>query len=216
MDSAEGTECYCAERRTCSSGCTLSFLNFNELGCGDPFISRCRSRGCSDGFCRRCWVPLQSTEVQGAVCATMDPAEGAGCHCRVPRCRAPYVHQWMYSLSFPNFNELSSRDPPISRYRRRGCSDESCRKCRVPLQSTEVQGAVYTTMDPVQGAGCFCWILPCRAASKKLLIYSFQFVTCSNFAVHLDVPSTSGINCTLSLPKWCSGLPFRFLLLKTI
>ncbi len=43
--------------------------------------------------------------------AAVDSADGAGCHCRVPRCRAPYVQQWIYSLSFPNFNKLSCRDP---------------------------------------------------------------------------------------------------------
>ncbi len=26
--------------------------------------------------------------------AAMDPAEDAGCHCRVPNCREPYVQQW--------------------------------------------------------------------------------------------------------------------------
>ncbi len=30
-----------------------------------------------------------------AASAAMDPAEGAGCHCRVPRCRKSYVQQWI-------------------------------------------------------------------------------------------------------------------------
>ncbi len=85
--------------------------------------------------------------------AMVDSAGGAGCHCRVP-----HAQRWVYFLSFPNFNELSYRDPdpPISQCRYRGCSDGSCRMCGVPLQSTEVQGAVCATKDSAKGAGCFC------------------------------------------------------------
>ncbi len=75
--------------------------------------------GCNAGFCRGYRVPLQSVVVQTAV-----------------------RQQWIYSLSFSNFNELSYSDPPMSRCRHRGCSDVSCRRCRVPLQSAVVQGTV--------------------------------------------------------------------------
>ncbi len=68
-------------------------------------------------------MPLQSVAVQSAVRAAMDV------------------------LSFPNFNEHSCRDPPISQCRRRGGSDGSYRRYRVPLLSTKAQGAVYATMD---------------------------------------------------------------------
>ncbi len=44
-------------------------------------------------------MPLQSAALQSAVRAAVD--------------------QWMYFWSFPNFNELSCRDPPILRCRRR-------------------------------------------------------------------------------------------------
>ncbi len=59
------------------------------------------------------------------------------------------MQQWMYSVSFKNFNELSYRDPPISRCRRRSCSDGSCKRCKMPRCRTPyVQQWVYSPSFP--------------------------------------------------------------------
>ncbi len=92
--------------------------------------------------------------------AAVDSAEGIGCHGRILWCRVPYMQQRMYSLLFPNFHELSCRDPPISWCRYCGCNDGSCRRYRVPLQSTKVQEATCATMDPAEGVGCSCRRVP--------------------------------------------------------
>ncbi len=105
------------------------------------------SRVCNNGSGRRCRVPLQSTEVQRAVYAIMDPAEGAGCRCRVPRVQRA-------TRAATDLLSLISKYAFMSRCRRHRCSDGSCRRCRVPLQSAEVHGAVCATMDPAEGAGC--------------------------------------------------------------
>ncbi len=54
------------------------------------------------------------------------------------------MQQWMHSLSFPNYNELSFHGLRILCC---NCSDESCRRCRVPLQSATVQSTICTAMD---------------------------------------------------------------------
>ncbi len=103
----------------------LSFPNFNKLSCLDPPISRyrhCASMDAAEGAGRRtCRNGCTLTHFQilmnsatvtrlfhcaDAAGAAMDPAEGAEF-----RCRAPYMQQWMYSHSFPNFNKLSCGDP---------------------------------------------------------------------------------------------------------
>ncbi len=58
-------ECWGAEHRTRSNGCTLCCLQIltNSAAVNHPFHGA------------------------GAASAAMDPAEGAGCRCRVPRCR---------------------------------------------------------------------------------------------------------------------------------
>ncbi len=102
MYSAEGRECHSAERRTCSSGCILSHFQILMNSAAVTPISRCRRRGYSDGSCRRCRVLLQSAEVQGAVCATMDPAEGTGSFCWMLPCRVPCVQRKIRALAFTN------------------------------------------------------------------------------------------------------------------
>ncbi len=51
----------------------------------------------------------------GAAGAAMDPAEGAGCRCRVPRCREPCVQQWI----------LQSASAECCRAQCRVCSEKS-------------------------------------------------------------------------------------------
>ncbi len=65
--------------------------------------------GCSDASCRRCRVPLQSTEVQGAVCATMDLAEDIGCFWWMLSCRVPCVQRKIGDLAFTNHWSLTSK-----------------------------------------------------------------------------------------------------------
>ncbi len=83
--------------------------------------------------------------------------------CRVRQCRVLYVQQWMYSLSLTNFNELGCHYPPISRYRSRGCSSGSCRRCKMPLQSSVVQSAIFAAIDVLSlipnfnELGCWLW-----------------------------------------------------------
>ncbi len=89
--------------------------------------------------------------------AAVDSAKGAGCHCRVPLCRTPYVQQWVYYLShFQIFMNSAAVTRLFHGVVRHGCSDGSCRSCRVPLQSTKVQGAVCATIYPAKSAECFC------------------------------------------------------------
>ncbi len=117
----------------------------------------------SKTYCSELTVQSRSSEQPSLVVGIVKVAavnfeEGAGCHCIVPQCRALYMQQWIYSISFPNFNELSNCNPSVSRCRCHVCSDESCRRCRVPLQSTQVQGAAAE----YQGAGCRCRVPRCR------------------------------------------------------
>ncbi len=56
-------------------------------------------------------MPLLSTEVQGTVCATMNPAEGVECFYRMLPCRVPCVPRKIRALTF------TSRRPQISRIR---------------------------------------------------------------------------------------------------
>ncbi len=108
---------------------------------------------CIGGFCRGCRVPLQSAAVQSAeraatdvlsffqivtnsaamtrlfhgasaVGATMDPAEGAGCRCRVTRCREPCVQQWILQKV-------------------QGASAECC-PCRVPCVQRKIRALAFT------------------------------------------------------------------------
>ncbi len=76
-------ECHGAEHRTCSNGSTLS--HFQILMNSAAVTLLCHGAGAAGAVCRcrvpRYRVPLQSAEVQGALYATMDPTEGAGCLC---------------------------------------------------------------------------------------------------------------------------------------
>ncbi len=136
----------------------------SKICCSEPqlwtteFDGR-QGKRCSGGFYRGRRLPLQSAVEQSAARAATD------------------------ILS----NELSCRDPSTSGCKRRGCGNGFCWRCRVPLQSTEVQaaaaeyrgavcrcrvpkcrmllqstelqGVVCATMDPAEGAWCFCWML---------------------------------------------------------
>ncbi len=91
------------------------------------------------------------------------------------RCRVPYVQQRMYSLWFPNFNKLSCCDPPISQRRRHGCSDGSCRGCRVPLSEYRGAGSCVCNNGSAEGTGCFCWMLLCRVPCVQRKIRALLF-----------------------------------------
>ncbi len=104
--------------------------------------------------------------------AAVHSAEGVGRHCKVPRCRAPYVQQRMYPLSFPNFKN-SSAATRLFYGASAGCSDGFCRRCRVPLQSTDVQGAVCATIDC---ASAVCCRANCRRCSENSALSHLQTV----------------------------------------
>ncbi len=74
-----------------------------------------------------------------AVGATLDPAEGTGCHCRVGN-----MQQCMYSLSFLSFNEFSSG---LSRNASTLCALEQTRRTTNPLMySTSSRSFVFDAL----------------------------------------------------------------------
>ncbi len=148
---------------------------------------------------RPCKGSKPSSAVDMVKGAAVDSAEGAGCRCQVPLCRAFYVQQWMYSLSLISKYELGCSDPPISRCRRRGCSNGSCRRCRVPLRSTMCREPYVQQwiLQRVQSASAECGRAECHACSEKSALSHLQ-------------PSTSNLEDSHFSHPTCAGLLLRF------
>ncbi len=101
-----------------------------------------------------------------------------------------------YSLSFPNFNEFSCREPPISRCTRCRCSDRSCRRCREPCVQQWI-------LQCVQGAFSECCRAECRACSEKS---AFSHLRTVDFEPRASALFTSHMSRSCSLSR-CRSWP---------
>ncbi len=103
--------------------------------------------------------------------ATVDSAEGAGCHCRVPRCRASYVQQWIYTLS--HFQILMNSAAVTRLFHCAGDADAAMD----PTEGAECCGRAPRCREPcvqqlmlqrVQAASAEYCLAECRAMSRSM------------------------------------------------
>ncbi len=107
----------------------------------------------------------------GAAGAAMDPAEGAGCRCRVPRCRKPFVQQ----LILLRVQDASTK---YCRVEDLACNEKSA---LLHLQTVDHESQGSALCASHMHRSCFlsrCYSQPSNSAIQNSLANIFLHSTC--------------------------------------